>query len=66
MKQILIFILVTIASTAYSQDKYNDVDFNKLTEVAGTDYVIATVRASFSKNLSSSEGSIQKFSDFFK
>lgn len=43
MKRIFIFILTTIALTTYGQDKYNYVQFNKLSEVAGTDYVIATI-----------------------
>ncbi len=43
MKRIFIFILTTIALTTYGQDKYNYVHFNKLTEVIGTDYVIATI-----------------------
>lgn len=43
MKRIFIFLLTTIALTSYGQDKYNYVHFNKLTEVTGTDYVIATI-----------------------
>jgi hypothetical protein len=43
MKQMLIFILTTAGLTSYGQDKYNYVQFNKLTEVAGTDYVIASI-----------------------
>lgn len=37
-------ILMTMLTLqAYGQDKYNNVHFNKLTEVIGTDYVIASV-----------------------
>ena len=43
MKQILIIILATISITAFGQDKYNYVHFNKLTEVEGTEYVIASI-----------------------
>ena len=43
MKRIFIFLLTTIALTSYGQDKYNYVHFNKLTEVTGTDHVIATI-----------------------
>jgi hypothetical protein len=43
MKRIFIFLLTTMALTSYGQDKYNYVHFNKLTEVTGTDYVIATI-----------------------
>ena len=39
---ILFFILSGIAMT-YGQDKYNYVHFNKLTEVEGSGYVIATI-----------------------
>ncbi|TCD15643.1 hypothetical protein EZ456_24385 [Pedobacter psychrodurus] len=43
MKQIFITIFTIIALTSYGQDKNNYVHFNKLTEVEGTDYVIASV-----------------------
>ena len=43
MKNILLIIVTTFALTTYGQDKYNYVNFNKLTEVEGTEYVIATV-----------------------
>ncbi|NII83999.1 MULTISPECIES: hypothetical protein [unclassified Pedobacter] len=43
MKQIFITILSIFALTAYGQDKNNYTHFNKLTEVEGTDYVIASV-----------------------
>ena len=43
MKNILLIIVTTFALTTYGQNKYNYVNFNKLTEVEGTEYVIATV-----------------------
>lgn len=43
MKPILLVILVTFTLTSYAQDKYNYVAFNKVSEVEGTGYVIATV-----------------------
>ncbi|MBB6239817.1 hypothetical protein HDC90_004479 [Pedobacter sp. AK013] len=43
MKQILITIFSIMTLTSYGQDKNNYVHFNKLTEVEGTDYVIASV-----------------------
>ena len=43
MKKILIIILTTLTLTTYGQDKYNYVHFNKLTEVVGTEYVIASI-----------------------
>jgi hypothetical protein len=43
MKQLLILALTLLSSTTYGQDKYNYVHFNKLTEVEGTEYVIASV-----------------------
>ena len=43
MKQILIIALTILTLTAYGQDKYNYVHFNKLTEVVGTEYVIASI-----------------------
>ncbi|QNR83132.1 hypothetical protein H9N25_14250 [Pedobacter riviphilus] len=43
MKQIFITILSIFTLTAYGQDKNNYTHFNKLTEVEGTDYVIASV-----------------------
>ncbi len=41
MRNILIIALTTL--TTYAQDKYNYVNFNKLTEVVGTEYVIASI-----------------------
>jgi hypothetical protein len=43
MKQLLTIILTTFICIAYGQDKYNHVNFNKLTEIQGTEYVIATI-----------------------
>ncbi|ARS40834.1 hypothetical protein CA265_14675 [Sphingobacteriaceae bacterium GW460-11-11-14-LB5] len=43
MKQIFTTILTILALTSYGQDKNNYTHFNKLTEVEGTDYVIASV-----------------------
>lgn len=43
MKQLLTLALTLLISISYGQDKYNYVHFNKLTEIEGTDYVIATI-----------------------
>jgi hypothetical protein len=43
MKNLLIIIFTTLVLTTYGQDKYNYVDFNKLTEVEGTEFVIARI-----------------------
>lgn len=43
MKKILLIILTTFSLTIYGQDKYNYVSFNKLTEVEGTEFVIARI-----------------------
>ena len=43
MKQFLIFTLTILTFVTYGQDKYNYVHFNKLTEIAGTEYVIASI-----------------------
>jgi hypothetical protein len=43
MKQILLILLTTLSLTTYGQDKYNYVHFNNLTEVSGTEYVIASI-----------------------
>lgn len=43
MKKILFIALTTFTLTAYGQDKYNYVHFSKLTEVVGTEYVIASI-----------------------
>ena len=41
MKQFLVITLTIFTLTGYGQDKYNYVHFNKMTEVVGTEYVIA-------------------------
>lgn len=43
MKRLLTAFFLIIAINSYGQDKYNYIHFNKLTEVAGTEYVIASV-----------------------
>jgi len=43
MKRIFVIALTVLTLTAYGQDKYNYVRFNKLTEVVGTEYVIASI-----------------------
>jgi hypothetical protein len=43
MKNVLIIILTTFSLTTYGQEKYNYVSFNKMTEVEGTEYVIARI-----------------------
>ena len=43
MKKILIIVLTTLTLTTYGQNKYNYVHFNKLTEVVGTEFVIASI-----------------------
>jgi len=43
MKQFLIIILTILTCYVYGQDKYNYVSFNELTEVSGTEYIIATI-----------------------
>ena len=43
MRRLTIIILTLVTVATYGQDKYNYVQFNKLTEVKGTDYVIASI-----------------------
>jgi len=43
MKHIIILLFSVLTISAYGQDKYNYVNFNKLTELDGTDYVLATI-----------------------
>lgn len=43
MKHALILFFFLLAVSAYGQDKYNYVHFNKLKELTGTDYTIATI-----------------------
>ena len=43
MKHTLIIVLAILSLTTYGQNKYNYVHFNKLTEVIGTEYIIAHI-----------------------
>ncbi|WP_293301877.1 hypothetical protein [Pedobacter sp. UBA4863] len=43
MKKILFIALTVLTMNVYGQDKNNFVHFNKLTEVSGTEYVIASI-----------------------
>jgi hypothetical protein len=43
MKTYLLLLLTFLTSTAFAQDKNNYVSFNKLSDLEGTDYVIATI-----------------------
>lgn len=43
MRRFIILLLTLVAAAAYGQGKNNYVHFNKLTEVEGTEYVIASV-----------------------
>ena len=43
MKYAIIIVLTIFSLTTYGQDKYNYVHFNKVAEVAGTEYVIASI-----------------------
>ena len=43
MKKALIIALIILSINAYGQDKYNYVHFDKLTEIEGTEYVIASI-----------------------
>ena len=43
MKKFLTLILTTLTLSVFGQNKYDYVHFNKLTEVNGTDYVIAFI-----------------------
>jgi hypothetical protein len=45
MKNALVIILISFSLTTYGQDKYNFVSFNKLTEVEGTEFVIARIES---------------------
>lgn len=45
MKNLIFLILTTIGLSAYGQDKYNHIKFDKLIEVEGTDFVIAIVES---------------------
>ena len=43
MRNIFLIILIILTLTSYGQGKYNYVHFNKLTEVVGTEFVIASI-----------------------
>lgn len=43
MKQLLVILFTTLASATFGQDKNNYVLFNKLKEIKGTTYVIASI-----------------------
>jgi len=43
MKPFFVIFLIGLSSALYGQDKFNYIHFNKLTEVEGTEYVIATM-----------------------
>jgi hypothetical protein len=43
MKYLTLLIIACFSIATYGQDKYNYVHFNKLTEVVGTEYVIASI-----------------------
>ncbi|MFT3904066.1 MAG: hypothetical protein QM727_12895 [Niabella sp.] len=43
MKYFLMLVLATLTLNSHAQDKYDYVAFNKLTEITGTEYVIASV-----------------------
>lgn len=45
MKKIVFIILTTLSLPTYSQDMNNYIHFNKLTEVLGTEYVIASIES---------------------
>lgn len=43
MKSVFITLFIVFSSVLYGQNKYNYVHFNKLIEVKGSEYVIATI-----------------------
>ena len=43
MKKILFLALTIMSLNSLGQDKYNYIQFNRITEVVGTDYVIASI-----------------------
>lgn len=43
MRNFIILFLTFLTVLSYGQDKYNYIHFNKLTEVKGTEYVIASI-----------------------
>jgi len=56
MKHYVTILLTVLTITALGQDKYNYIQFNKLTEVKGTKYVIASI-----DNRSKTEGSKNEY-----
>jgi hypothetical protein len=45
MKKLFIIVTTTLTLTVFGQDKYNYVQYNKLTEVKGTEFVIASIES---------------------
>ncbi|RPD39499.1 hypothetical protein [Chitinophaga barathri] len=43
MKHVIMLIFTMLTLSVYGQDKYNYIQFNKLTALQGTEYVIATI-----------------------
>lgn len=43
MKNLLLIVSTAVSLNLFGQDKYNYVQYNKLTEVKGTEYVIASI-----------------------
>ncbi|MFV0500742.1 MAG: hypothetical protein ACK5MH_04005 [Bacteroidales bacterium] len=43
MKKILFIALTILSLNSFGQDKNNYVHFNRITEVVGTEYVIASI-----------------------
>lgn len=43
MKQVITLLLLIISNLTFAQNKYSYYNFNTLTEVKGTDYVLATI-----------------------
>ena len=43
MRKVFILSLTIFALNAYGQDKYNQIHFNRLTEIEGTEHVIASM-----------------------
>lgn len=43
MKQVIILFFSVLTISVYGQDKYGYIHFNKLTELKGTEYVLATL-----------------------
>jgi hypothetical protein len=43
MKNTILIILTTLTTLTYGQNKYNYVHYNKLTEIKGTEFVVASI-----------------------